>query len=315
MSKQSRARQRERNNGGSWWQHIRSWYQRASLEADDSQIARDLKKIGLDTPARCSWNQWPFVLCWIAVSAWQMFWCFSGDGRILSMLCVIAVCGILLGIIAMQVPNMPIFSFRYWLQIFSGGLLAYGFSLLSYLGMPGGGIGVGFIVVAFGLGFIPVILLKKFPAGWCAAVIKIVVTVFVVGMITVFWCEAAWTIPQRFFIAQNISDIEFSHGGQYIPIPKNLQQRLLHGMRWLIPAYPDAMGANPNPTEIAASPFKLRIIRQNGKINIYQILIVKNGKKHTVWFCAGNDFYSSTRLYSTIRELMKAAPKAEEAKP
>jgi len=131
--------------------------------------------------------------------------------------------------------------------------------------MPGGGIGIGFIVVAFGLGFIPVILLKRFPAGWRAAVIKIVVIVFVVGMITVFWREAARTIPQRFFTVQDISAIEFSHSGQYIPIPKDLQQRLLHGMRWLIPAYPDNGNKTEScknrrfPVQIADYPEKRRI--------------------------------------------------------
>jgi len=127
MSRQSRARQRARNNGGSWWQHIRSWYHRTSQEADDSQIARDLKKIGLDTPARCSWNQWPFALYWIAILAWQIFWCFSGKEHILPMLFAIAGSGILLGIIAMSVPDMPIFSSGIGYKSFPGDCLLMAF--------------------------------------------------------------------------------------------------------------------------------------------------------------------------------------------
>ena len=87
LSKQSRIRARERAiqqtsiSSKKIWMHLKKYYQRLSNEADNSQIARDFRKIGLsiDLPTEYSLSQFPFVFCWLVVVVWQVSWSYWND--------------------------------------------------------------------------------------------------------------------------------------------------------------------------------------------------------------------------------------------
>jgi membrane protein len=312
MSKQSRIRARERAiqqtsiSSKKIWMHLKKYYQRLSNEADNSQIARDFRKIGLsiDLPTEYSLSQFPFVFCWLVVVVWQVSWSYwNDDFKLLPSLFSISVSGLLIGIAAIPIENLRHIRGCYSIQLVAAIFIAYCFTFLGYLGLPGGGIGQGLIVVAFGFSFIPATILKKYPTGWCANLTRSIILLSYLAIAFILYQEAARTIPLRFLTIKDIKSVTFISPKLEIPVTGKIRDSLLWEMRWMLPAYTDALGHKPNYQKIAKSGNKLIIIFKDGRKNIYLLERDDSKSGNFVWIETNNMFFRSSRMIPILSKL------------
>ena len=312
MSERSRQRQKDRERGQKrqfcFWNRLKSHYIRLSEESGRNPLAQDLRKFGLDSSFRFSWNQWPFATCFLMLLSWKIGWMLMGEGNLFFTLIAISLGGFLIALAALPVSDLPYFSFRYLVQLFAALLLTYCFTLMGYIGIPFGGIGQGVVVIAFGLSFIPATALVKYPAGWRANTVKIIVLPLMAGSIFICWREAKYTIPPRYLPSDEVTTVIFQNRTARISLAGKEKEQLLHSLRWMFPVYTDVLGAKPDPVKISSSPYKLHVKSDNGTAYSYDISM----QAPEVWVRVENNYYQSRRLYPVIQQLIESARREED---
>ena len=115
--------------------------------------------------------------------------------------------------------------------------------------------------------------------------------------------EAALTIPLRFLTIKDIKSVTFISPKLEIPVTGKIRDSLLWEMRWMLPAYTDALGHKPNYQKIAKSGNKLIIIFKDGRKNIYLLERDDSKSGNFVWIETNNMFFRSSRMIPILSKL------------